>query len=142
MQYKRCFKFLTIILVSLPFYSFSQKALIPKIKHKVIVIAHRGDHTHAPENTLAAYQNAIDDGADFVEIDLRQTMDSQLVIMHNDNILKMTGYDAEVKNMLFDSLRSKKVRDPFYTEYGLFNIPTFKEVLALCKGKINIYLDF
>lgn len=142
MHYKRCFKLLLVILILLPFYSFSQNAFIPPIRHKTIVIAHRGDHTHAPENTLAAYQNAIDDGADFVEIDLRQTKDNQLVIMHNDNILKMTGFDAEVKNMLFDSLRLKKVRDPFYTKYGLFDIPTFKEVLTLCKGKINIYLDF
>ncbi len=134
--------FCMLYLFFLPFYSLSQKQLLPQNKHRVIVIAHRGDHTKAPENTLAAYQNAINDGADFVEIDLRQTRDSVLVIMHNDNINKMTGFDAEVRDLLFDTLRIKKLRDPFYTEYGLFDIPTFKEVLQLCKGKINIYLDF
>lgn len=115
---------------------------LPVTKHKTIVIAHRGDHTNAPENTLAAYQNTIDDGADFVEIDLRTTKDSQLVIMHNASIEHMTGLQGEIKNMLFDTLRKIKLREASHPEWGTHIIPTFKEVLQLCKGKINIYLDF
>lgn len=133
---------LLIIAAGVPVFCQSQVVLQAQRKHKVMVIAHRGDHSKAPENTLAAYQAAIDDGADFIEIDLRQTRDSQLVIMHNENINKMTGFDMDVTDLLFDSLRLKKVRDAFYTEYGLHKIPILKEVLELCKGKINIYLNF
>ena len=131
----------TIILL-FSFGAFAQTTPLPFTKHKTIVIAHRGDHTHAPENTLAAYQNTIDDGADFVEIDLRTTKDGQLVIMHNSTIEDMTGQQGELSSFTFDSLRRIKVREPLHPEWGLHTIPTFKEVLQLCKGKINIYLDF
>lgn len=120
----------------------AQLTPLPATKHKTIVIAHRGDHTQAPENTLAAYQHTIDDGADFVEIDLRTTKDGQLVIMHNATIDHMTGQQGEIKSFTLDSLRKIKVREPLHPEWGMHTIPTFKEVLQLCKGKINIYLDF
>lgn len=129
-------------LLFLSFAGFSQTTSLPVTKHRCVVIAHRGDHTNAPENTLAAYQHAIEDGADFVEIDLRTTKDSQLVIMHNATIDHMTGRQGQVSDFLFDSIRQIKVREPLYPEWGLHAIPTFKEVLQLCKGKINIYLDF
>jgi glycerophosphoryl diester phosphodiesterase len=134
-----------VVLFSILFLSlagFSQTASLPASKHRCIVIAHRGDHTNAPENTLLAYQHTIEDGADFVEIDLRTTKDSQLVIMHNATIEHMTGMQGQISDFLFDSLRKIKVREPQHPEWGLHNIPTFKEVLQLCKGKINIYLDF
>lgn len=134
--------FVLISLLVLTVDGFSQKALLPQNQHQFVVIARGGDHTNAPENTLAAYQNAINDGADFIEIDLRTTKDNQLVILHNANLSDMTGYDKDVRDMLFDSLRKIKIRDPFYQEWGLHIIPTLQEVLQLCKGKINIYINF
>ena len=89
-------------LLFLSFAGFSQTTSLPVTKHRCIVIAHRGDHTNAPENTLAAYQHSIEDGADFVEIDLRTTKDSQLVIMHNATIDHMTGRQGQVSDFLFD----------------------------------------
>jgi len=121
---------------------YAQKVILPVRQHDFVVIAHRGDHTHTPENTLAAYQNAIDNGVDFVEIDLRTTKDSQLVIMHDGTVNRMTEANGKVNEWLFDSLRTLKVADAAHPEWGLHNIPSFKEVLQLCKGKINIYLDF
>ena len=135
----------TILFISILSSSFIVNAQTASIAHNIdhfVVIAHRGDHTNAPENTLAAYQNAINAGADFVEIDLRTTKDSELVIMHNENIEHMTGEDKLVKDILFNTLRSIKIREKSNIEWGLHTIPTFKEVLQLCKGKINIYLDF
>ena len=108
---------------------------LPKVKHRFIVVSHRGDHTQAPENTLEAYSNAIKDGVDFVEIDLRTTVDSQLVIMHDATVDRMTNGKGFVKDLTLDTIRSLKIR-------GEFRVPTFKEVLNLCKGKVNIYLDF
>ena len=125
-----------------PFEGSAQNELVPAVRHRFMVIARRGDHTNAPENTLAAYANAIADSADFIEIDLRASKDSQLIIMHNADIEEMTGQEGEVSNLLFDSLRRIKVRDPFYPEWGLHLIPTLAEVLQLCKGKINICIDF
>ena len=84
---------------------------MPKPRHAFTIVAHRGDHTHAPENTLAAYGNAIAAGADYVEIDLRTTADSQLVVMHDGSVNRMTNDSGLVKNMTWAKLHSLKVRD-------------------------------
>lgn len=136
----RIVRLLSIVL--LPALSFAQAKKLPKTKHRFVVVAHRGDHTQAPENTLLAYKNAIKNGADYVEIDLRTTKDSQLVIMHDASLLRMTGINAKVKDCLYDSLKNLQVRDTNHPEWGSQKLPTFNEVLQLSKGKINIYLDF
>ena len=114
----------------------------PKPAHHFLVSAHRGDHTHAPENTLKAFANAIEAGADYVEIDLRTTRDSQLVIMHDASVNRMTAGTGLVRDMNWDSLRLLRVRDRAHPEWGEYEIPTFDQVLELCRGKIGIYLDF
>lgn len=115
---------------------------LPPPKHRFIVVCHRGDHTHAPENTLAAVENAINDGADYVEIDLRTTADSQLVIMHDASVNRMTTGTGLVKDLTLAQLRELRVKDKMHPEWGQTDIPLFSEVLALCKDKIYIYLDF
>lgn len=114
----------------------------PKSQHRFLVSAHRGDHTHAPENTLQAYANAIGAGADYVEIDLRTTRDSMLVIMHDASVDRMTTGKGLVRDLTYDSLRLLRVRDKAHPEWGEQDIPTFDQVLQLCRGKIGIYLDF
>ena len=115
---------------------------LPPVAHSFIVVAHRGDHTQAPENTLAAFQHAIDDGADFVEIDLRTTRDGQLVIMHDATIDRMTKGTGKINSMTFDSLKRWVVIEKTHPDWGTFEIPNLRQVLALCKDRINIYLDF
>jgi glycerophosphoryl diester phosphodiesterase len=121
---------------------YSQKAPIPKSKNGFVVIAHRGNHIAAQENTLAAFQNAINVGADYVEIDLRTSKDSQLVIMHDGTVNRMTNGTGKVSDLTWAELKQLKVIDKNHPEWAEQSIPLFSEVLKLCKGKINIYLDF
>lgn len=108
----------------------------------IVVIAHRGDHTKAPENTLLAYQHAIEAGADYVEVDLRTTMDNQLVVMHDETVDRMTDGHGKVNGMSLEQLKKLKVTDKKNPSWGTHPVPTFEDVLLICKGKINIYLDF
>ncbi len=117
-------------------------APMPAPRHAFTISCHRGDHTHAPENTLKAYENAIKAGADYVEIDLRTTVDSQLVIMHDATVNRMTNGTGSVKDMRYDSLIKLGVKEKTHPEWGEFQIPAFSQVLELCKDKIYIYLDF
>ncbi len=117
-------------------------AKLPPAKHAITVIAHRGDHTAVPENTLAAYKNAIQSGADYVEIDLRTTKDGKLILMHNATVDHMTNGTGNVHDLTFDEIRKLKVTDKARAGSESFQIPTFEEALKLCKGRINIYLDF
>ena len=119
-----------------------QKAPIPKSKNAFVVISHRGNHVAAQENTLAAFQNAINVGADYVEIDLRTSKDSQLVIMHDATVNRMTNGIGKVSDLSWAELKQLKVIEKNHPEWPEQSIPLFSEVLKLCKGKINIYLDF
>lgn len=108
----------------------------------IYVVAHRGVHDGIPENTLAAYQKAIDLGADFVEVDLRETRDAHIVSVHNSTVDAYTK-DAEgpVKNFTLAELRAMDIGSRVGPEWANERIPTFEEILAMCKGKIGIYLD-
>ena len=116
--------------------------ILPKSKNKMIVIAHRGDHTIAPENSLMAIQNAINDGADYVELDIRTTKDGKLVLMHDGTVDRMTNGKGNINELSFDTIRALKLFNKRITNSDTLQVPTFEEALQLCKNKINIYLDF
>lgn len=107
-----------------------------------IVVAHRGDHSNAPENTMKAYEDAVAAGVDLVEIDLRSTKDNQLVIMHDETVDRMTNGTGKVHELTWREINTLKVADKKHPELGNHSVPTFKEVLAFCKDKVKIYLDF
>ena len=115
---------------------------LPLPVHKIIVIAHRGDHVDVPENTLAAYEKAIQHGADFTEIDLRTTKDGELVIMHDATVDRMTNGKGKIKDLTYREIKELKVTDKNKPGSNQYSIPSFREVLDVCKDKIGIYLDF
>lgn len=136
---------LFLSLISICFFqqvTFSQGAPLPPKKHKLVVVAHRGDHTEAPENTLTAYRNAIKNGVDYVEIDLRTSKDGELVIMHDGTINRMTDGKGAVRDFTLAELKKRIVADKGHPNWKTETIPTFEEVLNLCREKIYIYLDF
>jgi glycerophosphoryl diester phosphodiesterase len=122
--------------------SHAQKISIPVARHKFIVIAHRGDHVLVPENTLAAYENGIKNSVDFVEIDLRTTKDSVLVIMHDETVDRMTNGKGKISDLTYAELKKLQVIDKTKDTTAIYRIPTFEEVLKTCRNKINIYLDY
>jgi len=119
-----------------------QSVPLPKAKHKLVVIAHRGSHLKVPENTLAAYKNAIKEGADYVEVDLRTTKDGHLVIMHDESITRMTGIKGRVQDLNYGDIKDLKIKPAVTGDTSTYRIPEFADVLNVCKGRINIYLDF
>jgi len=114
----------------------------PKNGH-TYVVAHRGAHQGIPENTLPAYQKAIDLGADFVEIDVRTTKDGKFVSMHNGKVDDYTkgAVKGNVSDMTLEEIRGLDIGSRIGPEWKDVKVPTFEEILDLCKGKIGIYLD-
>jgi glycerophosphoryl diester phosphodiesterase len=110
--------------------------------HHVVVIAHRGYHIYVPGNTIAAYKQAIAIGADYVEVDLRETKDEHLVVMHDATVNRMTSGKGKVKNLTYKDIKGLKIHGIMKGDHHIYHVPDFKQVLALCKGHINIYLDF
>jgi len=108
----------------------------------VYVVAHRGAHEGIPENTLAAYQKAIDLGCDFVEIDVRTTKDGKFVSVHNGTIdAYVPGKTGRVSEMTLEELRALDIGARMGDPWKGTKVPTFEGILDLCKGKIGIYLD-
>ncbi len=117
-------------------------SLKPPKNGGVYVVAHRGAHNGIPENTLAAYQKAIDLGTDFVEIDLRTTKDGHIVSVHNATVDNYTNdASGKVSDFTLAELKALDIGSRVGPEWKDERIPTFEEILKLCQGKIGLYLD-
>lgn len=103
--------------------------------NRATVTAHRGDSKHAPENTMAAISLAVENQADIVEIDVRQTKDGVLVLMHDESLLRTTGVDKLVGEVDYDFVTSLDPGSDFSEEYAGEKVPTLDEVLEF--GKEN-----
>jgi len=113
-----------------------------KPRNGIYVIAHRGVHHGIPENSLPAYQKAIDIGCDFVEIDVRTTRDGRFVSIHDSKIDDYAeGKKGKVNELTFDELRALDIGIRKGPQWKGTRIPSFEEILELCRGKIGIYLD-
>ncbi|MCP5521416.1 MAG: glycerophosphodiester phosphodiesterase family protein [Verrucomicrobiales bacterium] len=119
-----------------------EAADLPALRHSFVVIAHRGDHTVVPENTLAAIERAAAAGADFVEIDARQTRDGHFVLMHDGSVERTTDGKGAVRDLTLAEVKALTVRDARHLKPPLQGVPTFQEALDAMHGRINLYLDF
>lgn len=123
-------------------FSIEQKLknLNDPTNNQITVVAHRGDWRNAPENSLQAISNCIQMGVDMVEIDVQETKDGHLILMHDDTIGRTTTGRGRVKDWTLDSLMTLRLKDGLGIPTAL-TIPTLEEALNLSKNKILINLD-
>ncbi len=108
---------------------------------RVLVIAHRGAHAVAPENTLAAFRKAIELGCDYVEMDVRPTRDGALVIMHDATVDRTTDGAGKVADLTLARIRDLDAGVKRGKAWIGEKVPTFDDALAVCRGKIKVYVD-
>lgn len=106
----------------------------------VMVAAHRGDWRHAPENSLSAFQNCIEAGIDIIEVDVRETKDGELVVMHDATLDRTTTGRGLVADKTMAEIKTFYLKDGD-NSVTRHQVPTFRELLQLCKGKILIHVD-
>lgn len=99
---------------------------------KPLVWAHRGASGYAPENTLAAFQKAVDLGADGVELDIQLTKDDQIVVIHDEMIDRTSDGKGWIKDYTLEELRAFNYNRT-KPEYKHADIPTMREVFELLK---------
>ena len=116
-------------------------APMPSLKHPIAVIGHRAGRGIRPENTLIAIRNAMKLGIDYVELDIRATKDGQLVIMHDREVDRTTNGKGAVKDLTLAEIRALDAGSKFGPKYAGEKVPTFEEVLKLCRHKMHIYVD-
>jgi glycerophosphoryl diester phosphodiesterase len=108
-------------------------------KDNILVCAHRSFHTNAPENSLQSIKNAIQAGIDIIEIDVRTTKDSVLVLIHDKEIDRITTGKGLIKNYTFSDLQqfNLKMKDSITED----KIPLLEDALKMAKGKVIVNLD-
>jgi glycerophosphoryl diester phosphodiesterase len=111
------------------------------IAAQIAVISHRGEHLAHPENTLPAFEAAIEAGADFFELDVRTTSDGRLVLMHDGTVNRTTDGKGKVRELTVDQIRALDAGAKFDPKFTGTKVPTFEEGLNLAHGKIGVYVD-
>jgi len=107
---------------------------------RVLIAAHRATNDHYPENSLEAITESIRIGIDIIEVDIRQSKDGEMVIMHDRTIDRTTNGNGKVDDYTLSELKSYNLI--FNNQATEYKIPTFEEVLQLTKGKILLDIDF
>ena len=107
----------------------------------VTVIAHRGAAGRAPENTMAAVKAAIEDKTDWVEIDVQETVDGKVVVVHDSDFMKLAGVDLKVWDGTLEEIQAIDVGSWFAPEFADQRTPTLIDVLKESKGKAQVVIE-
>ena len=105
------------------------------------VTSHRGYSAVAPENTLPAFQAAIDSGSQYAELDVQQTSDGVVVLTHDTNLKRCTGEDINIYDITWEELQKLDAGSFFSEEFAGTRIPSLEEVIQMCKGKIKLNIE-
>lgn len=130
--------------VYLAFDVFSHKMEVPVEYVKTMqVTAHRGASWYYPENTMAAFEGAKEQGADWIELDVQQTRDGQLIVLHDKNLKRTAGVNQYVWDTDYREMETMDVGSSFGTEFAGERIPLLTEVMEFARDneiRLNIEL--
>jgi glycerophosphoryl diester phosphodiesterase len=105
------------------------------------ISAHRGNSSANPENTVYSFESAINCGADYIELDVQETKDSQVVVMHDSSLLRTAGVAKNIWEVDYDEIKDLDIGSWFSPEFADARIMTLEEVLELTKGRIKLNIE-
>ena len=105
------------------------------------IIAHRGGAWVAPENTMAAFERGIKDGADYIELDVQEDADGTVVIAHDRDFMRAAGASIEVWHATQEDLADIDIGSWFAPEFADQRVATLRQVLELAKGRTGVFIE-
>lgn len=108
---------------------------------RVAVTAHRAGAAHGPENTVAALLHAIEEGADFAEIDVQRTSDGAVVIVHDEDLRRIANVPRKVSEMTLAEIKAVEFGPNLSPSFAPTHISTLAEFLDAAKGKIGVNIE-
>ncbi len=111
------------------------------VDSEVVIIAHRGAAGSRPENTRAAVEKAIEDGADWVEIDVQETADGHVAVVHDSDFMKAAGVNLKVWDATVEDLDRIDIGSRFDPAYADQRTPLLGDVLAAAKGRVRVIVE-
>jgi len=110
--------------------------------HQIQRVAHRGGSALAPENTLAAFRNALTLPVDAIELDVHMSRDGHIIVFHDNTVDKRTNGRGNILALDFDYVRSLNAAAHFPGGWPEpQQIPTLREVLDIAKGHVQVYIE-
>ena len=112
------------------------------LDYDITITAHRANTLNAPENTLSAINQAIKEGtAQYAEIDVQETKDGIVVVLHDENLLRTTGYNKNIWEINYDELETLDAGSWFSPEFSGERVPKLDDAVKLAKGKIKLNIE-
>lgn len=111
-----------------------------RMTQAVAVIAHRG-HGGAPENTLPAIELGIRADADWIEIDVQETADGAVVLMHDRDFMKLAGVPVQVADATLAQVRAIDIGTGFGPAFAGVSAPTLEEALEAVRGRAKLLIE-
>jgi glycerophosphoryl diester phosphodiesterase len=112
------------------------------LKEKYVeVIGHKGASALAPENTLASFKKAIELGVDMIELDVRNTKDEQIVVIHDETLDRTTNGTGFIHDYTLEEIKSLDAGSWFDPKFRDEKVPTIKEVLDLVAGRCKVLIE-
>lgn len=105
------------------------------------IMAHRGASKAAPENTMAAFRQAIEDGADWIELDVQETADGEVVVLHDSDFMKLSANPLKIWGATQAQLGDIDIGSWFDPRFAEERVPTLADVLKLCKGRVRVNIE-
>ena len=106
-----------------------------------VVIGHRGAAAAAPENTLAAVESGLAQGADFVEIDVQETADGAIAVVHDSDLMRVAGVDLKIWNATRERLAQIDIGSWFAPRFAAERVPLLAEVLQRARGRGKVLIE-
>ncbi|KYJ86512.1 glycerophosphodiester phosphodiesterase family protein [Sulfurovum riftiae] len=107
----------------------------------VEIIAHRGAAGKAPENTLASMKQAIADKTDWIELDVQESKDGEVMVIHDSDVMKLANVGTKIWEGTKEELQQIDIGSWYDAKFSDETIPTLKEVLQLAKGKTKVLIE-
>ncbi|MDO6823490.1 glycerophosphodiester phosphodiesterase family protein [Marinobacter sp. 1_MG-2023] len=107
----------------------------------VAVTAHRGSAFKAPENTIQAIEQAIEDGADYVEIDVQLTSDDVPVLWHDADMNRIFGLKQRISEVSYQDIRNLDAGSWFSTDFAGEQVATLSQALEIARGRTKLFIE-
>lgn len=107
----------------------------------VVVASHRGDWRNYPENSIPAIESVIRMGVDIMELDLKLTKDSVLVLCHDKTVDRTTTGSGKVSDLTLEEIKSFDLKRSHGVKIPGMKMPTLREALEVCKDRIVVNVD-
>lgn len=128
---------------ALMFYLKRDQSLLENVDGSTVVTSHRAITNLAPENSISAINIVIEQMIDYVEIDVQETKDGRIVLLHDSNVKKYTNgkIDKNIWEINYDEIKNVDFGSYYSSTYSDERIATLEEVIEICNGRITLNIE-